>query len=213
MFTIFNSGGTFMYVILTVSIIALALFCERASYLYFRLKLNMDRPYKKILSSLDSANYRAAIEECSRIENHPLGKILKAGLVKSDKRDKEIELAMEQRIMKEIPRVKARINLLTMFANISTLLGLLGTIVGLIGAFQGVSGASGAMKQEILAKGISVAMLTTAFGLIVAIPCLVGFYVLNNRGDYLIDQFEEKALGLFNALSSLKREKELQCQS
>ncbi len=213
MFTIFNSGGTFMYVILTVSIIALALFCERASYLYFRLKLNMDSPYKKILSSLDSANYRAAIEECARIENHPLGKILKAGLLKSDKRDKEIELAMEQRIMKEIPRVKVRINLLTMFANISTLLGLLGTIVGLIGAFQGVSGASGAMKQEILAKGISVAMLTTAFGLIVAIPCLVGFYVLNNRGDYIIDQFEEKALGLFNALSSLKREKELQCQS
>lgn len=213
MLALFNSGGTFMYVILTVSIVALALFCERASYLYFRLKLNMDQPYARILHSLESANYRAAIEECSRIEDHPLGKILKVGLLKSDKRDKEIELAMAERIMKEIPRVKARINLLTMFANISTLLGLLGTIVGLISAFQGVGSASGAMKQEILAKGISVAMLTTAFGLIVAIPCLVGFYVLNNRGDYIIDQFEEKALGLFNVLSSLKREKELQCQS
>lgn len=213
MLALFNSGGTFMYVILTVSIVALALFCERASYLYFRLKLNMDQPYARILHSLESANYRAAIEECTRIENHPLGKILKVGLLKSDKRDKEIELAMAERIMKEIPRVKARINLLTMFANISTLLGLLGTIVGLISAFQGVGSASGAMKQEILAKGISVAMLTTAFGLIVAIPCLVGFYILNNRGDFIIDQFEEKALGLFNVLSSLKREKELQCQS
>jgi biopolymer transport protein ExbB/TolQ len=56
-------------------------------------------------------------------------------------------------------------------------------------------------------------MFTTAFGLIVAIPCLVGFYILNNRGDYIIDQLEEKALGLFNALSSLKRNKELQCQN
>ena len=120
---------------------------------------------------------------------------------------------MEEEILKEIPQVKARINLLTMFANISTLLGLLGTIFGLIRAFQGISSASGAMKQEILASGISVAMLTTAFGLIVAIPCLVGFYVLNNRGDFLIDKFEEKALSLFNVLSSLKREKEIQCQS
>ncbi len=102
-------------------------------------------------------------------------------------------------------------NLLTMFANISALLGLLGTIVGLITAFQGVSSAGAAMKQEILAGGISIAMMTTAFGLIVAIPCLVGFYILNNRGDFLIDEFEEKALSLFNVLSSLKREKEMQC--
>ncbi len=212
MFSLFQSGGMFMYVILSVSIIALALFCERASFLYFRLKMNMDRPFQNIMSSLDTMNYRGALEECNRIDNHPLGRILKAGLMKADKRDKDIERVLEENILKEIPMVKARINLLTMFANISTLLGLLGTIVGLIGAFQGVSSANAAMKQEILAKGISVAMLTTAFGLIVAIPCLAGYYVLNNRGEYLIDQFEEKALSLFNTLSSLKREKELSCQ-
>ncbi len=211
MFSIFQSGGMFMYVILSVSIVALALFCERASFLYFRLKMNMDKPFQNIMGSLENMNYRGAIEECTRIEAHPLGRILKAGLLKADKRDKDIERVLEENIMKEIPRVKARINLLTMFANISTLLGLLGTILGLIGAFQGVSSANAAMKQEILASGISVAMLTTAFGLIVAIPCLVGYYVLNNRGEFIIDQFEEKALSLFNTLSSLKREKELSC--
>jgi len=213
MFTLFQSGGLFMYVILTVSIVALALFLERASYLYFRLNLNTEKSFKKVLLLIDKSNYRGALDECARIQKHPLGRILKAGLLKSDKRDKEIELAMEEKILREIPQVKARINYLTMFANISTLLGLLGTIVGLITAFQGVSGADAAMKQEILARGISVAMFTTAFGLIVAIPCLVGFYILNNRGDYIIDQLEEKALGLFNALSSLKRNKELQCQN
>jgi biopolymer transport protein ExbB len=213
MFTLFQSGGFFMYVILTVSIVALALFLERASYLYFRLNLNTEKSFKKVLLHIEKSNYRGALDECARIEKHPLGRILKAGLLKSDKRDKEIELAMEEKILREIPQVKTRINYLTMFANISTLLGLLGTIVGLITAFQGVSSADAAMKQEILARGISVAMFTTAFGLIVAIPCLVGFYILNNRGDYIIDQLEEKALGLFNALSSLKRNKELQCQN
>jgi Biopolymer transport proteins len=92
-----------------------------------------------------------------------------------------------------------------MFANVATLLGLLGTIVGLIAAFSGVSEAAAAEKQQILASGISIAMFTTAFGLIVSIPCLVGFYLLSNRGDYLIDKLDEKALGLFNILSNMKR--------
>ncbi len=110
------------------------------------------------------------------------------------------------RILREIPRMKARINLLTLFANISTLLGLLGTIQGLMLSFKSVSSASEAMKQEVLASGISVAMLTTAFGLIVAIPCLIAYYILNNRGEFIIDQFEEKALSLANSLSTLKKD-------
>ena len=213
MFSLFQSGGGFMYVILTVSIIGLALFCERASFLYFKLQLNMDKVFQKIHMHLENTDYRGALDECTKIENHPLGRILKAGLLKADKRDKEIELTIEENIMKEISTVKARINYLTLLANISTLLGLLGTIVGLIGAFQGVSEASAAMKQEILASGISVAMFTTAFGLIVAIPCLAGFYILNNRSDYLIDQFEEKGLKMFNLITAMKRDREVQCQA
>lgn len=205
MFSLLTNGGPFMFVILGVSIIAMALFVERAAFLYFRMNLNIDNAYKKILGPLENGNYRGAIEECSKIHKHPMGSILKAGLMKADGKDKEIERAMEEKIMSEVPRVKARVNLLTLFANISTLLGLLGTIMGLITAFKGVTSASDAMKQEILAKGISMAMLTTAAGLVVAIPCLVGYYLLNNRGDYLIDKLEEKALGMANLLSSLKQ--------
>jgi biopolymer transport protein ExbB/TolQ len=206
MFTFLESGGVFMYVILFVSIVALALFCERATYLYLRLNLNTDKVYKQIMSLLGQANYRNAIEECDKINRHPLGRILKSGLLKAGKRDKEIQQAIQESLLREVPCLKARINYLSMFANIATLLGLLGTIVGLITAFQGVSEATAAAKQEILASGISVAMFTTAFGLIVAIPCLMGFYLLNNRGEYLINQFEEKALGLYNALANMKRE-------
>jgi biopolymer transport protein ExbB/TolQ len=207
-FAIFNSGGPFMYVILSVSIAALALFCERAVYLYLKLRINADANYFKVAGLLEKSNYRGALDECTKLEKHPIGRILKAGLLKADKRDKEIELVMEEHMMRETSVVKARINYLTLFANISTLLGLLGTILGLIAAFKGVSSANAAMKQEILAKGISVAMLTTAFGLIVAIPCLVGYYLLNNRSEAIISQFEEKGLALYNLLTSMKREKE-----
>lgn len=207
MFSVFSDGGPFMFVILGVSIIAMAVFLERAAFLYFRMNLNMDKALKKVLVPLEKQNFRGAIEECSRIQNHPLGGILKAGLLKADRKDQEIERAMEEKIVGEIPKVKARINLLTLFANIATLLGLLGTILGLITAFQSVGSADETMKQEILARGISMAMLTTAGGLIVAIPCLGGYYLLNNRGEYLIDKIEEKALGLANALSAMKQKR------
>lgn len=208
MFEILNSGGLFMYVILIVSVSALALFCERAAFLFFRLKLNTNKAYGNISSLLEQMNYRGAMDECIQIEHHPLGRILKSGLMKADKRDKEIELIMEEGIMRETTVIKARINYLTLFANISTLLGLLGTIIGLIAAFKGVGNANAAMKQEVLAKGISIAMNTTAFGLIVSIPCLVGYYFLNNRSEYILSQCEEKAVSLYNLLTSLKREKE-----
>ena len=207
MFSVFTNGGPFMFVILGVSIIAMAVFLERAAFLYFRMNLNMDKALKKVLVPLEKQNFRGAIEECSRMQNHPLGGILKAGLLKADRKDQEIERAMEEKIVGEIPKVKARINLLTLFANIATLLGLLGTILGLITAFQSVGSADETVKQEILARGISMAMLTTAGGLIVAIPCLGGYYLLNNRGEYLVDKIEEKALGLANALSAMKQKR------
>jgi biopolymer transport protein ExbB len=206
-FSAFSDGGPFMFVILGVSIVALAVFLERAAFLYYRMNMNMDRALKKVLVPLQNENFRAAIEECAKIQHHPLGGILKAGLLKADRKDLEIERAMEEKIVGEIPKVKARINLLTLFANIATLLGLLGTIMGLITAFQSVGHADETVKQEILAHGISMAMLTTAGGLIVAIPCLGGYYLLNNRGEFLIDKIEEKALGLANALSALKQKR------
>ena len=207
MFSSISNGGPFMYVILDISIVALAIFVERAAFLYFQMRLNMDSAFKKVLIPLEKMNFNAAIEECAKIKKHPLGSILKAGLLKADRKDQEIERAMEEKIVSEIPRVKSRVNLLTLFANIATLLGLLGTILGLITAFQSVSAADEAMKQEVLASGISMAMLTTAAGLVVSIPCLGGFYLLNNRGDYLVDKIEEKSLGLANALAAMKQKR------
>jgi biopolymer transport protein ExbB len=211
MVSLYIKGGFFMHPILLVSILALALFCERASYLFFRLRVDTDSVFQKIVAYLEKYNFRGAIEECSRIEKHPLGRIMKAGLLKSDKRDKEIERAMEEGIVREIPRIRGKTNLFSLFANIATLIGLLGAIHGLITAFEGVAHASDSMKQEILASGISVAMLTTAFGLLVAIPCLIGFYIINNKSEALIDDLEHKSLSLFNSISSIKHEKEPQC--
>ena len=202
MFSVMASGGDFMWVILAVSIISLALFAERYVFLYFRLNLNCDKAGYKIRKLVEDSNYRGALEECNKIQHHPLGRTLKAGLLKAGKRDKEIEQALQESVLREMPKLKTRINYLSLFANIATLLGLLGTILGLIAAFSGVADAAASEKQEILSAGISVAMFTTAFGLVVAIPSMAGFYILNNRSDYLIGKVDEIALAIYSAITA-----------
>ncbi len=202
MFLIMQGGGHFMWVILAVSIIAFALFAERYYFLFFRLNINIDKSAHKIKSLLTDSNYQGALEECNRFVQHPLGRVLKSGILMAGRRDKEIEQAFQESILREVPVLKSRINYLSLIANIATLLGLLGTILGLISAFAGVADAAAAEKQEILSAGISVAMFTTAFGLVVAIPSMAGFYLLNNRSDWMVGKIDEKALAVFSVLTA-----------
>ncbi|MCL6582937.1 MAG: MotA/TolQ/ExbB proton channel family protein [bacterium] len=207
MVAIFQGGGIFTYAILGIFIIALGLFCERAYFLYFQLKLNADDTLQRIALLLEKTNIRGALEECVKIEKHPLGRTLKAGLLRLNKKDKEIERAMEEKILREIPVIRARINYLAMLSIVSILLGFLGTVVGLINSLKEMVGQAPQAPpnaMEVLIGGISQAMVSVAFGFMVAIPCLIGYFVLDSRGNYLIAQLKEKTLSLFNALSTLK---------
>lgn len=205
MLSIMQNGGEFMWVILGVSILALALFAERFFFLYVRMSLNIDKSANQVKKLLQESNYRAAMEECNRFVRHPLGRVLKAGILKAGRRDKEIEQALQESVLREVPILKSRVNYLSLIANIATLLGLLGTIIGLISSFSGVADASASEKQEILSAGISVAMYTTAFGLVVAIPAMSGFYFLNNRSEWIIGKLDEKALAIYAALTERER--------
>ncbi len=199
-------GGVFMLPILMVSIAALALILERVYTLWLRYRLDEEGFVKGLMHALDEQDFAGAIEECARAENNPLSRVLRAGLLKVHRSDKEIERAMEEEMLRTAPTIRKRIGYLATLGNVATLLGLLGTIFGLIQAFEGVSMADPATKQEILARGISVAMLTTAFGLIVAIPCLLSHAFLQSKAIQMIEGLEEKAFTLFNKISALHRD-------
>ena len=113
----------------------------------------------------------------------------------------EIQLKMDEVLLEENSRVEKRIGFLAMFANVATLLGLLGTITGLIHSFAGIANANPAEKATILSQGISLAMNTTAYGLIVAVPALVMYAVLQNRATRLTDDLNKASLNLFIQLS------------
>ncbi len=190
-----------MWVILSISILGMGISLDRLVLLCFRVRLNVPDFLSRIIGLVESKDYSRAIEACNIRTTHPLALVLKAGISKSNRREKEIERAMEVEMLRAIPKVQRGVGFLGLLGNSATLLGLLGTIFGLITAFSGVSAASAAARQQVLAEGISMAMYTTAFGLIVAVPILFAHQLITSRMDHVLIQIEEGASSLLGAMA------------
>ena len=108
---------------------------------------------------------------------------------------------MEESMMEIIPQLEKRTPYIALGANVATLLGLLGTIVGLIQAFTAISNANPAEKADLLSASISVAMNTTAFGLLVAIPLLVAHSVVTAKAGQIVDSLEMASVKALSMIS------------
>nr|PZN22926.1 MAG: MotA/TolQ/ExbB proton channel family protein [Pseudomonadota bacterium] len=148
----------------------------------------------------------------SAAANAPLARIVQAGLVKVNRPDEEVQAAMDEAALREMPRINKRTGFLALFANLAMLSGLFGTIVGLIKAFGAVGGESvdPSQKARILAEGISEAMNCTAFGLLAAITALVGFAVLNGKTQALEDDINEASVQVLNLVVANRQKVNLQ---
>ena len=205
MLTLLDKGGLFMIPLGLLSLVGLGLIVDRIYHLYFKFRIDDQTLVKEVARAVDAQNYRRAIGECEARDGHPLAEVLRAGLLKADKSDREVQRSMEEAMIRHTPKVTKRTNYLAMLANVATLLGLLGTIQGLIHCFASVASASAAEKQVALANGISVAMFTTFSGLIIAIPCLVAYTVLHNKEMSLMEAIEEAGITIFNRISGKNR--------
>ena len=202
MLEFFLSGGPFMYPILIGSIIAVAIFLERYYVLMVKFRLNHRAFLARVMGYIRDRNYNQAISLCDAKSRHPLVRVLRAGILSANKSKRDIAASMEEETVRMIPVVEKRVGYLSLIGNLATLLGLLGTIFGLIAAFEAVGLASASEKQQKLAEGISMAMSTTAFGLMVAIPCMFSHYFLNNQANDIVDAMDESALALTNQIGS-----------
>jgi len=196
----FQSGGLFMYPIALVLFVGLAIAIERWRFLRNALYSNQ-KAYTDLLPILSSKHYDQA-EKYATKSKTAIGRIVLAAmetLQVSPRRD-DIQSAMQEGILETVPRLSKRTNYLAILANISTLLGLLGTIIGLIAAFTAVAHADPAEKATLLSESISVAMNTTAFGLIAAIPLLLFHTVLQNKTVEIVDSIEMAGVKFLNAM-------------
>jgi biopolymer transport protein ExbB len=197
----FQEGGLFMYPIVLVLAAGIAIAIERYIYLTAVRSANQ-RQWKELMDVLSRHDFQRAMG-ISQKSKAAIGKILMYGLerTKSARRRDDIETAMEEGLMEIIPRLEKRTHYLAIFANIATLLGLLGTIIGLIQAFTAVGAANPAEKADMLSASISVAMNTTAFGLMAAIPLLLIHTLLQTKTTELVDSLEMATVKFINIIA------------
>jgi biopolymer transport protein ExbB/TolQ len=148
-----------------------------------------------------SGNVDRAVKLCGAAPTASLAKVVRAGLTRASKGEQEVARALEEAVLEATPAISKRIAPLWSLANIATLVGLVGTIVGLIGTFKALGAASPEMKQLMLTKGISEAMNNTAFGLTIAVVCIVAHLMLSSKAKSMIEEIEYNALKLENLLA------------
>jgi biopolymer transport protein ExbB/TolQ len=141
------------------------------------------------------------VKLCSAAPKACLARVVRAGLTRANRGELEVAKAIEEAILEVTPEIQRRIAALWSMANIATLLGLIGTIIGLIGAFKSLGAVSADKRSEVLSKGISEAMNNTAFGLGIAVTCIIAHLLLNNRAKAMIEELELNALKLENLLA------------
>ena len=192
----FKEGGWGMYPILLLCIITVYLTIERSTFLA-KCKIDTDRLMSLIKSQIVSGNIRGAITTCQATPV-PLTKIIAAGLNKAGSSEHDIQQAMDEEALRELPKVEKRTGYLAMLGNLATLAGLLGTITGLIKSFASVAGVDPSMKATMLSKGISEAMNCTAFGLGTGILGLAAFAVLNGKTQHILDGVNQGTVEALN---------------
>ncbi len=196
----FQEGGTFMYPIVVVLALGVAISLER--YLYLTgSKITNTRMWDKLIPLVKNGDFQEALNMTTKSKSH-ISKVLTYGLtrVKGAQSRQDIEAAMEEGLMEIMPRLEKRTHYIATFANLATLLGLLGTIMGLIQAFTAVANANPAEKADLLSGSISVAMNTTAFGLMVAIPLILIYTVLQTKTTELVDSLEMASVKFLNII-------------
>jgi biopolymer transport protein ExbB len=197
----FGSGGAFMYPILIVFAFGVAIAVER--YITLAMVTSKNRAvWEKVQPLLADGDFDEA-RDMTNADDSTISQVLNMGLSLQGtvRRREDIEIAMEESMMEIVPRLEKRTPYVALASSIATLLGLLGTIMGLIQAFTAVANANPAEKADLLSASLSVAMNTTAFGLMVAIPLLIIHAILTSKTGDIVDSLEMATVKALNVFS------------
>ena len=202
-----TDGSFYMYAIALFGALAAAIAIERIYYIVIRSNVNADKFMAEIRKLVAGGNMDRAIALCEKGKQKALPFVVLRGLKRANESDtldfRAIQNAVDEGTLEVIPKLRDRTNYLSMLANVATLTGLMGTIYGLILSFAAVGsqGVSEADKSRLLARGISTAMNTTIFGLMVAIPTLIAYTYITNRTNKIIDELDEHLVKLINLIT------------
>lgn len=193
------TGGIWMWPIMLAQVVSFALIGERIVALYMRRSGNLKSRVRQYEEEIKKGNLDKVVSRTSVSSTDALSSIVKSGAqsVLQGAGKEEIQLKMDELVMEETSRIEKRIGFLATIANVATLMGLLATIMGLIHSFTSISAASGAEKAKILSDGISEAMNGTAYGLVVEVPALIAYAILQSRANALTEDLNKATLRLY----------------
>jgi biopolymer transport protein ExbB/TolQ len=197
----FNAGGPFMWVILVVFAIACTVVADRLIFYFIICQPNGVMLVADVAKALNANDVAAAKKAVSK-RRAPMNVLMQTAVERfgAGMSFEDIQKGVDQSAIREMPRMTQRLNYLSLFANIGTLLGLLGTIVGLQAMFSSLAAVEAEKKAAMLASGIAQAMNATAFGLIVAVPCMVAYTALYNKQQQITRDLDEAVVRLLDYL-------------
>jgi biopolymer transport protein ExbB len=200
----FQSGGPFMVPIAMVLTVGLAIALERYVYLSGVMRANR-KDFQALMPLLNSGRLPELLKRTQK-PGSAIGLVFREGLARMEttRRRQDVEYAMEEGLLETLPAIEKRTPYLATFANIATLLGQLGTIIGLIAAFTAVANADPSEKATLLSESISIAMNTTAFGLMAAIPLLLIHAYLQGKTKSIIESLDIAIVKFLNFSESQK---------
>jgi biopolymer transport protein ExbB len=196
----FHDGGWGMWPILFCSIVTIGIIVERAVFL-MRASVDKDKLLALLKSQVMAGNVKGAITVCSGNPT-PMTRIVQAGLMKFNRSDEEVQAAMDEASLRELPKINARTPYLAMLSNFAVMAGLVGTISGMIDVFGQVKNSDSGDKNATLAGGISEALNCTFFGISVSLIGLVGFSMLQGKTTKVIDDINEVTVQVVNLVTS-----------
>lgn len=202
----FNKGGVFIWFLLGVLAIATAVVIERMIFYFITCRKRGGVLYVAMADAVNKNDLPAAIAIAEQ-NSAPVNIMAKSALVAAaaSKNAEEIVEAVEQSSIIQMPRMTQRLNYLSLFANIATLMGLLGTVAGLQQSFGSLAAVEASKKAAMLAGGIAEAMNMTAFGLVVAIPCMIMYTVLHNKQAQITREIDDTLVRLLSLLKKRAR--------
>jgi len=202
MWAAIKDNPTFLVINMVVSAVVVTIIVERAAFQLGRYRVNSKEFFAQIKKLVAAGNIDRAIKLCDA-SDYPILQLVKSGLTHANKGPDEIDAALSEKLSELKPQVEKRISTLWSLANIATLVGLIGTVSGLIRTFASIAaqGLSQADKQRMLSNGIAEAMYNTAFGLSIAVACMIAHVFLHTRGKTIQHDLESTTERVFNLLT------------
>jgi len=192
-----SPGSLAMWFILLIGFAWIGVLIERTWFLFFKCGTSSSSFMSGISKYLKAGDFEKALKYAMSLST-PLAKSVTAILKSRGQSAKQVQKAVDEVFLTEAPKVTKNISLINTLANIATLLGLIGTIYGLMQAFDAIANIPAAQRAQALASGISFAMSTTLFGLLVAIPALLTQGILSSKSDRIMEELDEKTTKLIN---------------